>query len=434
MRGSRPSVAAFHWLLLILAACGRAPYPAPPAHPVGTTDAPRATPRDEGDEGRIRGMERQCRTRLSGETAEAALAALDRVREVLGSGCDLETVAHDPLHWRLRCRSDALFQSGKYQLTRTETPCAELQGARVHPWTCVGAVLRGLVGGDSSLATLQLSVMGHVDYQLLKPGSASHVCTELQTALGFVPPGRWEKVVEDAPDEERLYANNQLAWCRAANVAAHVRTGMGGDAKPGAGTGTPSGTDASLSGTSAGSATDASGATPPLEIAVVGNPPSARRGEDSGGGSSTATPSVELAVVGMATSWLASQKEGVCPSHGKARTDRPDCPEARRVDVLVRFSPRADVRRSTCSKTEPGTEAALWCLEDCMEHLALGGGSAGSDVTPEAAPLFVDGKEDRGALPVGWYVQRVPAPATRKLALGRVCAVLGVHDPLCATR
>lgn len=357
--------------IALAAACGRAPYPAPPAHPGGTTDAPLATPRDEGDEGRIREMERQCRTRLSGETAEAALAALDRVREVLGSGCDLETVAHDPLHWRLQCRSDALFQSGQYQLTRSEAPCAEVQGARVHPWTCVGAVLRGLVGKDASLATIQLAVIGHVDYQLLKPGSASHVCTDLQTALGFVPRGRWEKVAEDAPDEERLYANNQLAWCRAANVAEHMHAALG-----------------------------------------------------------DAIPSMELAVVGMATSWLASQKDGVCPSHGKNRSERSDCAEARRVDVVVRFSPRADVRRSTCAKSEAGTETALWCLEDCMEKLALGR-STRTGMTPESAPLFVDGKEDRDALPVGWYVQ-IPAPAARRLALGRICEVLGVHDPLCA--
>lgn len=384
-------------------ACGRAPYPAPPAHAPGTTDAPRATPRDVGDEARIREMERQCRTRLSGETAEAALAALDRVREVLGSGCDLETVAHDPLHWRLQCRSDALFQSGRYELARTETPCAELKGARVHPWTCVGAVLRELVGGEAARATLQLAVMGHVDRQLLKPGSASHVCAELQNALGFVPRGRWDEIAEDAPEEERLYANNQLAWCRAASVAEHVRSGMRGE-RPAAGA--PGVAGATVSKEGAGSAT---------------------------GPSTTAAP-VEIAVVGMATSWLDSRKDGVCPSHGMKRGERPDCPVARRVDVLVRFSPRADVRRSTCAKSEPGTTTALWCLEDCMEQLALGTGTASDGVTPQAAPLFVDGKEDRDALPVGWYVQRVPASDGRRLALGRICDVLDVRDASCVTR
>jgi hypothetical protein len=364
-------------VLVGLVACVRAPYPAPAPRAATAPELPRTGARDDGDEARVRELERQCRTRLSGETAEAALVALDRVREVLGSGCHLETVAHDPLHWRLRCRADALFRSGQYQLARTEGACAEMKGTRVHPWICVGAVLRGLAVGSAALAKLQVGVVGHVDDELLKPGSTAHVCSELHAALGFSPRGRWEQVSDDAPDEERWYANNQLAWCRAANVVEHVRRGLG------------------------------DGASGPAEN------------------------DVETAVVGMGAGWLASRKDGVCPSHGESRAVRPDCPEARRVDVLLRFSPRAEVRYATCKNRATGTEAALACLEDCLEQLALGT-SADSGVAAEAAPLFVDGQEARDALPAGWYVQRVPATEGRRLALGRLCDVLGVVDPMCA--
>ena len=98
--------------LACCAACQRAPYPAPTPRVLPATETPPAPVRDRGDEPRIRAMEQECRARRSGETAEAALTALDRVREVLGSGCDLETVEHDPLHWLLRCRSDGRPERG----------------------------------------------------------------------------------------------------------------------------------------------------------------------------------------------------------------------------------------------------------------------------------------------------------------------------------
>jgi hypothetical protein len=371
-------------VLLLVSACSPA-YPAPRACSIPLTRPPEPVSVDPGDVQRIQALEGQCRVRLEGETARASLAALDRVREVLGSGCDLETVARDPLHWLLHCRSDALFDSGEFALVSPKQGCPELGGRRVNPWMCVGAVLQGLFALEqgAALERLDLAVVGHVDMQPINPRSDSHLCPGLQQKLGYQPSPPWQPVPADAVEEERQQANNQLAWCRAASVGYQIRLGM-------------------------------------QEASEKAGPAKAR--SDGGAG-------FELAVLGLGSSWLRSQPEGRCPSHGEKWSVRTDCGEARRVDILVRFEPASARVVSACEERGDDAAGALYCWQQCKELLAAGS-HAGSGVVAESAPLFLRGSQaEAEALPAGWYLQRLPEAAGRVLDLQRVCDTLGVAGP-----
>jgi len=376
-------------LVAAVAACQHAgPYPAPPPRSVPPLDGPVLEGEDGGDAARMRSLEAACRARLSGRSAAASIAALDRVHEVLGSSCDLETVDHDPLHWRLRCRSDALFKSGQYALSARPTRCAELGKRKVSSWRCVGAVLAGLLDPKqpSSLLRMDAAVLGHVDMRPLRPESDSHVCTELQRGLGYAPEPAWSAVPAEATEEERLYANNQLAWCRAASVADALRGGMRGDTK----------------------AKDAA----PEEDGLP----------------------LSLAVLGVGTSWLGSQPGGACPSTGKSPSEEKDCVDARRVDLLLRFTPRSEATTSSCDVEGSDARTALHCLQQCLESEAVGQLEA-SDAPPERTPLFVERPTPAAAgLPAGWYLKELSAGAGRTLDVARVCAALGIDPAHCPTR
>jgi hypothetical protein len=369
---------------VLVAACGSS-YPAPPARNIPLNRPPEPVSVDPGDAEHIGTLEGQCRVRLQGETARASLAALDRVREVLGSGCDLETVARDPLHWLLHCRSDALFDSGEFALVSPRQSCPELGGRKANPWMCVGAVLQGLFALEQGAAVkhLDLAVVGHVDMQPINPRSDSHLCLGLQEKLAYRPSPPWQPVPAEAEEEERQQANDQLAWCRAASVGYQIRQGM----------------------------QEASGEAGPTEERVAG-----------GSG-------VELAILGLGSSWLRSQPEGRCPGHGKKWSERADCSQARRVDILARFEPASATVVSACEERGDDAAGSLYCWQQCKELLAAGSHS-GSGVEAQSAPLFVRGSQaEAEALPAGWYLQRLPDATGRVLDLQRVCETLGVGNP-----
>lgn len=359
---------------LNMMAC-RSSYPAPsprtlaPSNPLQTAD------RNRGDTEALHAMERQCRARLEHDTASASLTALDRVHEVLGSSCDVSTVDRDPLHWVLHCRSDALFDSGEYALAdKSKVACRELGNAQVNQWQCVGAVFQDLFARGGAIESLSAAVIGHVDMQPLNPGSSSHVCTELMTTLGYERTVPWTAVAAGATDEERQYANQQLAFCRAASVGDQLRQGMTRKAAPGA--------------------------------------------------------TSELAVVGAGSSWLRSRVDGKCPTHGKSWQERSDCMDARRVDLLVRFTPKAERTQAPCDADRNDPSGALYCLEQCLESAAVGS-HAGSGMTTAAVPLFVPAHGAPTSLPSGFYLHRIGAQADRRLDLSLVCDTLGIDRATC---
>lgn len=361
-------------LVLCAAAC-RSSYPAPAARTLAPTNPLRSDDSNRGDISNVQRAERQCRARLEHDTANASLSALDRVHEVLGSSCDVTTVDRDPLHWVLHCRSDALFKSGEYALAdKSKVSCRELGGATVNQWQCVGAVFQELFAHGGTIEGLSAAVIGHVDMQPLNPGSGSHVCTELMQSLGYTPDVPWEAVAVGAAEEARQFANQQLAFCRAASVGDQLRQGMARKPAP--------------------------------------------------------SSSSELAVVGAGSNWLKSRPDGVCPTHGKSWQQRSDCMDARRVDLLVRFTPKAERTQSTCNADRSDTNGALYCLEQCLEQAAVGSAS-GSGVRTTTVPLFTASRTAPAALPSGFYMHRIGADVARTLDLALVCDTLGIERGLC---
>lgn len=407
--GSRGAAAARGLPLLIvgaIAGCGAtAPYPAPPPRTLPPLDPAGLEGEDPGDVARMRALETACRVRLSGHSAAASIAALDRVHEVLGSSCDLETIDHDPLHWRLRCRSDALFDSGKYALLTKPSRCAELGNRPASSWECVGAVLAALLDADrpDSLLSMDAAVLGHVDMTPLRPQSESHICTELHQALGYEPEPPWTAVPAEATEEERLYANNQLAWCRAASVAEAMRGGM-------------------IGGRNGGRASKSK------KSAKRGPEP---QGDDGEGDAAQPELPLSLAVLGVGTSWLGSQPGGACPSTGKTPEQDKDCGDARRVDLLLRFTPRSETTASSCDRNGDDAATALYCLQQCLETAAVGHLSA-TDTPPTTAPLFVERTTSADAgLPAGWYLKELLTGQGRTLDMARVCDALEIDAAHC---
>jgi hypothetical protein len=249
-----------------------------------------------------------------------------------------------------------------------------LGGASVNQWQCVGAVFQELFARGGAIEGLSAAVIGHVDMQPLNAGSGSHVCTELMQSVGYTPDVPWEAVAIGASEEQRQFANQQLAFCRAASVGEQLRQGM--SRKP--------------------------------------NP----------------TSQSELAVVGAGSNWLQSQPGGVCPAHGKSWQERSDCLDARRVDLLVRFTPRAEHTESTCNADRGDPNGALYCLEQCLEEAAVGSKS-GTGISTTTVPLFISAPNAPVVLPSGFYMHRIGGTADRTLDLARVCDSLDINRDLC---
>jgi hypothetical protein len=363
--------------VLFSVACTHGAYQAPPARAIAPNTKPAPIPQDPGAVPQVNTMENHCRVTLASETAAASLTALDRVHEVLGASCDLETVNHDPMHWLLHCRSDALFESGRYALAPKEQICPELFNKSVTPWECVGAVLEKLFksSGGSALKRLGLAVVGHVDMQPINPQSDSHLCFDLQKYFGYEPDPAWTPVPAEATEDDRQVANNELAWCRAASVAEQITIGMG-------------------------QTTDAKSWT-----------------------------DLDLAVLGLGTSWLRSQPDGVCPNTGKRWEEQKECTDARRVDLLMHFEPLTETAKSTCDVEGDDPATALYCLQQCSEQAAVGS-SAGSGTTAGSIPLFIDSTTQSNApLPSGWHLKQLPESRTRNLDIDLVCKTLEVKMP-----
>jgi hypothetical protein len=368
-----------------LCACAQTAYPAPPPRALPSTVARAPATPDDGDRARIAELEKACRTHLAGATAEASLGALDRVHEVLGASCEIATVGRDPLHWLLRCRSDALFGSGRYVINSGEEACPELANSRTTPLQCLGAVLQTLLSREqsSALEELGIAVIGHVDMQPLRASSDAHLCTSLLNELGYTPSVPWAAVPDAASDEERAYANDQLAFCRAASVTQALQNGM------------------------------------------------ARAGKLAKSASADGAQRVDIAVLGVGASWLGSQPSGQCPSTGQRYQAEHACVDARRVDLLLRFTPRLQATSSHCALPGDDPANALTCLERCYDEAAIDDRSAQRE---QSTPLFSAGAAADTALPAGFYLQQLGRAQDRHLELARVCQTLGIDRAHCPVR
>jgi len=358
----RPSsLLAESFAVAVTVAGCRAALPAPPPPQILPLQQPQA-PTDDPARSvvQIRQLESACRARLQSDTVRASLAAVDRMRMALGAVCDVESVGDDPLHWLFRCRADAFFQLGRYALEPSAaSPCPDapsLHGAAVDRWACAGALLQS---ARASLGNVQIAVVGHVDDVRLAPGRAFNPCPELRAAVGYVPSPPWTELTASAPPDARRAGNDQLAWCRAANVARHLQCGM----------------------TASRRTVPASSGDP---CADIGPPPS----------------DATVTILGASTAWQDAQPPAACSAppdpteayHGY-------CAEARRVDVFVKFVPTAASVRSPCVRTGDDPATALWCLQDCLERAAA---PTRADLATDV-PLLVPCSTQSGMLPQGWF-------------------------------
>jgi hypothetical protein len=308
----------------------------------------------------VRALERRCRQGLQEETVREAMAALDRVRLALGAVCDLVPVDDDPLHWRFACRSDALFDPGRYDFRAEATAACDAlpgQGRGVNRWVCAGAILRGLTATAARGGTLEVAVIGHVDHVQI---ARFDTCPEVRGALSFDPSPAWVPVTPgaDADDATREAANRELSWCRAGNVSRQLRCGMA--------------------------------------LAQAGRAPAA------GGDPCAGVPAPsELLVtsVGAGTRWLDRHTQSACsPSPSGAAPG--DCAEARRVDVLVRYAPAAQSVGSRCTFPAGDSAGALACLQQCLEDRA----ARRLSVTSQGVALYRRCASAREGSPeAGWF-------------------------------
>lgn len=339
--------------LAMLLGCRSATYALPPrpaAEPLRAAPAPTvdAQPSMEA----IRALETSCRQRLRAETLRASLATMDRVRLALGSVCGLEYVGGDPLHWRLHCGTDDFFSVGHYALgaaadrngVPTVAPCAalgeaapSLRGVAVHRWVCAGATLHKLLsdaqraqGGSLPGGRIELAVLGHSDTVPFRERGQWDTCPALRSTLGFTPAEPWSTLGERASLTDRLRANDQLSWCRAAEVGRALRCGLAlvthGNQR------------------------------------FTGDPCASLRPEELGAAGGAGRTSV----VGAGSTWITTQPEGTCSVDASGVPG--SCPEARRVDVFVRFVPSADLIDAPCPHAADDPGAALHCLQQCNER------------------------------------------------------------------
>jgi len=335
--------------------CRGATYALPARAPAEPLRAATAVSVEEGSSlEAIRAMETSCRQGLRAETVRASLATMDRVRLALGSVCGLEYVGGDPLHWRLHCGTDDFFGVGQYALNAgadrngvaTTAPCEalgrlvpSLRTVPVHRWVCAGAVLHELVAGAARAqgavapsGRIELAVLGHSDTVNFREGGSFDACPSLRATLAFTPPSAWSSLDPRADVEARRRANEQLSWCRAAEVARSMRCGLAlvthGNQR------------------------------------FEGDPCAALRPEELGGTGSASMTSV----VGAGSTWIETQPTTTCSAQPGAVPG--SCPEARRVDVFVRFVPSPDLIDAPCPHPNTDPAGALACLQQCLERAA----------------------------------------------------------------
>lgn len=334
---------------------------------------------------RITAMTQACQRATVTRARDAAGRAMDTVRMTLGSFCSIETVGGDALHWRVRCDANAFFDLGRFQLRESPeamTRCPNLNGALVDRWSCAGAVLRDFVQSDG---TLELVTVGHVDHVALSQSTTFAGCEALGSAVSFSPERGWFAPATAATAEDRTRGNEQLAWCRAAQVARAVRCGMAlrqrGAAAP------PAGCDA-------------------LSPAEVFGP--------SATGATT--------VLGAGTAWMDRHTAACSPGvalNGVVLAGQ--CPEARRVDVMVRLVPRELTVERPCVVAENDPAGALGCLQRCLEAGAVNVRGNVAEQVPLTAACGT-----MTALPPSW----MRAPALTPGAQCRSASIPQVRDTL----
>lgn len=359
--------------LACVTACRAGAYPLPSRPEAAPLHAPAAVRAEPGASMEaLRAMETACRHGLRAETVRASLATMDRVRLALGSVCGLEYVGADPLHWRLHCGTDDFFGVGQYALTAapdrnnvpTTAPCEalgrlvpSLRGVPVHRWVCAGAVLaelsaRRTTGSTAPGGRIELATLGHSDGVPFRAHGAWDACPSLRSTLGFTPGEAWGPLSDRASTEERARANEQLSWCRAAQVARAMRCGLAlvthGNQR------------------------------------FEGDPCASLRPEELGGVGGAALTSV----VGAGTTWYASQPQGTCSAEPNGLPA--SCPEARRVDVFVRFVPSADLIDAPCPRAADDPAGALYCLQQCLERAAAPSREARANAGARAATSNLD--------------------------------------------
>lgn len=381
-------------LLALVLGCRAATYrlaPRPASEPLRPAPAVSADAQPSMDA--LRTLETSCRQRLRAETMRASLATMDRVRLALGSVCGLEYVSGDPLHWRLHCGTDDFFSVGHYGLSAapdrngvpTVAPCEalgravpSLRGVPVHRWVCAGAVLQELLasaqraqGGSAPGGRIELAVLGHSDTVPFREGGQWDTCPSLRTTLGFTPSEPWAPLGERATLADRSRANDQLSWCRAAQVGRSLRCG--------------------------------------LALVTHGNqrfgadPCASLRPEELGGVGAASRTSV----VGAGSTWVSAQPAGTCSADASNLPGA--CPEARRVDVFVRFVPSSDLIDAPCPRPASDPAGALYCLQQCNEregaHVAVSArfDSQRTDLHVRCSP--------QNPVPSGWTLH--PAPAAQ---------------------
>jgi hypothetical protein len=94
----------------------------------------------------------------------------------------------------------------------------------------------------------------------------------------------------------------------------------------------------------------------------TGDPCASLRPEELGAAGGAGRTSV----VGAGSTWITTQPSGTCSVDASGVPG--SCPEARRVDVFVRFVPSADLIDAPCPHAADDPGAALHCLQQCNER------------------------------------------------------------------
>jgi hypothetical protein len=359
------TLAALTWLV---SGCARAPYPAPEPEP-GVALRPRGRePIDSGDAARLAALEQACRARSSDAAVAAALRSLDRLRDALGPGCELDSVDGEPLRLAGQCPADVLFQPGGHALASLESACKVRGSARGSAAECAGAVLAAELGASeqAALSRVELLVAGGVASTDALPVSYVECANTLQ-ALGHGIAPSWPPPDPNAVGEARSAALARLALCRAAEFAGALQRGLH------------------------------TGGAPGLDTASR----------------------LELALLGAELDVAPRSPQDPAPALGPAR-----------LQIVVQLVPNLDAPLAACELA--GAEAALYCLERCTRQSALARGPTTANVAALPSLFGSATLDAASLLARGIELHELTTSAERHLDLSQACRSLGSAMPPCA--
>jgi hypothetical protein len=366
-------------LALALASCAqRAPYELSPG-PVdyarnaqATFSAGSARPAIDA----VNASEAQCRQGRS--VRSYAIERLDAIRAALAPACEFRATDATGLRFRLTCEGLSLFELGKDRLD-VAFESAVPRGAQcpaVRSWprpsrfACAGEILANRTGARA----LRVAVLGAVDRVQLVGQQLG--CEDLPPPFGSTPAARpWDS----RADSDWVAANDRLAYCRAARVAHAVQQGI----------------------------------TAPFRDPTLADqdPPALRE--------------VDFAVFGASDVFFSSTPE--C-----AQSTRGNCPQARRVELLLEVVPAAVESLSRCDEARDSAAGALFCLQDCV---------AGASAEVRSSAPWSPRPEDLPALdlddaPCWHYASSRPrSQRPRWLSPASILATLGLDPtPRCTER